>query len=56
MVYRGRIDDRYVDVGEVRGRPGRHDLEEVLKAVLAGEPVDPRTTKAMGCYISDMQL
>ena len=55
LVYSGRIDNRYADFGKARPRPTKHDLEEVLKAVVAGEPVSPRSTKAVGCYISDMK-
>jgi len=54
MVYRGRIDDRYVDLNKVRASPTRHDLREALAAVLAGTPVQPRTTDAVGCLIADL--
>ena len=56
MLYRGRIDNRYVTFGKVRPRATQNDLEEVLDMVVAGQPVDPRVTKPIGCYISDMQL
>jgi hypothetical protein len=55
MVYRGRIDDWYVDLGRVRASPTRHDLREVLTALLAGTPVQPRTTDAVGCFIADLR-
>jgi len=55
MVYRGRIDDRYVDLNKVRASPTRHDLREVLTALLAGTPVQPRTTDSVGCLIADLQ-
>jgi len=55
MVYRGRIDDWYVDLNKVRASPTRHDLVEVLTALLAGTPVQPRTTDAVGCFIADLQ-
>ncbi len=55
MVYRGRIDDRYVDLNRVRPSATRHDLREVLVALLAGTPVTPRTTDAVGCLISDLR-
>jgi hypothetical protein len=54
MVYRGRIDDRYVDLNKVRASPTRRDLREVLTALLAGTPVQPRTTEAVGCFIADL--
>jgi len=53
MVYRGRIDDRYVDFNKVRSSPTRHDLRDVLTELLAVTPVRPRTTDAVGCFIAD---
>lgn len=53
VVYRGRIDDRYVDLGLERPAPTRHDLAEALTAVLEGKPVTPSTTQAVGCFIAD---
>ena len=53
MVYRGRIDDRYVAFNRVRSAPTRHDLRDVLTGLLAGTPVRPRTTDAVGCFIAD---
>jgi len=54
VVYRGRIDDRYVDLGRERPFATTHDLADVLTAVLAGAPVLHRTTQAVGCYIADL--
>lgn len=50
-IYRGRIDDRYVDFGKERPAPTMHDLENALKAVAAGSPISIATTRAIGCYI-----
>lgn len=55
QVYRGRIDDRYVDFGKERASPGRHDLEEALQNVLEGRPVQVPVTRAVGCYIPAMR-
>ena len=55
MVYRGRINDQYVDFGKARQAPSSHDLVEVLEAVLAGKPVANRFTEAVGCYISGLR-
>jgi hypothetical protein len=49
--YRGRIDDRY-DKGVQRARATRHDLAEVLDAVLAGREVARPVTEAAGCPIA----
>ncbi len=55
LIYSGRIDDWYVDIGKARRRAERHDLEEVLAAVVAGKTVAPRQTKAIGCAIENLQ-
>ena len=54
-VYRGRIDDRYVDFGKYRPAPERHDLAEALDSVLAGKPVKIQQTKSIGCAIADLR-
>jgi hypothetical protein len=51
--YRGRIDDRYVELGRERPAPTTHDLEDALTAVLSGRPVARPTTQAVGCFIAD---
>ncbi len=53
IVYQGRIDDRYVDLGKERSGPTRRDLQEALSAVLAGKPVTVPRTRAIGCYIAE---
>jgi hypothetical protein len=54
MVYRGRIDDRYVALGTDRPQPTQRDLESTLEAVIAGKPVPRRETQAIGCILSDL--
>jgi len=51
LVYRGRIDDRYVSVGKERPRALHHDLQDVLAAILTGETVAFHETAAIGCAI-----
>jgi hypothetical protein len=53
LVYRGRIDDRYVDVGIDRQTAKHHDLADAVAATLAGRPVANPTTRAIGCYLAD---
>jgi hypothetical protein len=53
IVYRGRIDDRYVDLGRERPAPTVHDLADSLTAVLSGKPVPRPVTQAVGCFIAD---
>ena len=53
LVYHGRIDNRYADLGKERQIATQHDLEDVLKAILQDRPVPYSTARAIGCYISD---
>jgi hypothetical protein len=53
LVYHGRIDNRYADLGKERPEATQHDLEEVLKAIVQGKPVPYSTAKAVGCYIPE---
>lgn len=55
LLYRGRIDDRYVDFGKSRPQPTRRDLAVALDETLAGHPVTVPRTKAIGCFIDDLQ-
>jgi hypothetical protein len=54
VVYRGRIDDRYADLGVERPAATSHDLADALTASLAGKAVPHPTTQAVGCFISDL--
>ncbi len=51
LLYRGRIDNRYVAFGKVRRRPTTRDLDAALEDILAGRPVAEPRTQAIGCYI-----
>ena len=51
LLYRGRIDDRYPAVGQARRQATRHDLEDVLRALAAGQKPPPRFSRATGCVI-----
>jgi hypothetical protein len=53
-LYRGRIDDRYIEFGRDRPVPTTHDLEDALEAILAGRPVAQPETRAVGCILSDL--
>jgi hypothetical protein len=53
LVYRGRIDDRYVNLGLERPAPTTHDLEDAVTATLSGKPVAHPITQAVGCFLSD---
>ena len=55
LAYHGRIDDRYVDFGKSRLAADKHDLEAAIAATLAGKPVAEPTTRAIGCYLADLE-
>ena len=55
FVYRGRIDDRTVDYGQVRREPTQRDLQDVLDALVAGHAPAFRSTKAVGCFIPELE-
>lgn len=50
-VYLGRIDDRYLSLGQERPSATRHDLEAAVRAALAHQPIPPPGGPAVGCSI-----
>ena len=50
-VYRGRIDNRYVSLGQERPTATRHDLEDALRALIAGRPAPAPGGPPVGCSI-----
>jgi hypothetical protein len=55
LIYHGRIDDRWIDAGKSRPAPRTHDLERAIAATLAGKPVAVPETRAIGCYLADIE-
>jgi hypothetical protein len=53
VLYRGRIDDRYVSLGVERPVATRRDLDEALTDIVAGKAPRQAATQAVGCYIAD---
>lgn len=51
LLYSGRIDDRYPALGIQRAKPTRNDLRIAIDQVLAGEKVEPASTKVVGCLL-----
>jgi hypothetical protein len=49
--YRGRLDNRYEELGKPRRVVTAHDLRDALDALVAGKPVARPETTALGCYI-----
>ena len=51
LVYRGRIDDRFVSFGVVRRAPRVRDLHDRLSRIAVGETLAFSEARAVGCYI-----
>lgn len=51
VLYRGRINDRYLALGKGRPEATRNDLRDALDAIAAGRPVKTKETQAVGCFI-----
>ena len=54
VLYRGRIDDLYADLGKKRRQARTRDLRDALDAVLSGRAVKNPATTAVGCYIPEL--
>jgi thiol-disulfide isomerase/thioredoxin len=52
-IYKGRINDLYVYFGKWRHEPTSNDLSDTLDKILSGEALEPRKTRAIGCYIKE---
>lgn len=53
LLYRGRIDNLYVELGKRRAIPTTRDLRDALDAVLAGRAVTTPRTEAIGCFLPE---
>jgi hypothetical protein len=53
--YLGRIDDRYVSLGQERPQAQHHDLELAIAAVLTGKPIPQPAGPPIGCSIVFLQ-
>jgi AhpC/TSA family len=55
-VYRGRIDNRYIALGQEHPWATRHDLEAAIRAVLAHQPVPGPGGPDVGCSIVPLNM
>ena len=54
LLYHGRIDDLYPDIGRARSTATTHELEDAIQAALKGkEP--PANAPGVGCYIAESE-
>lgn len=55
LVYHGRIDNLYEDIGRARSAATTHELSDAIEAALKGKTLTAGATPAVGCYISDLE-
>jgi peroxiredoxin len=55
QLYRGRVDNRVVELGKTRYQPTENDLQEALDAILQAKSVPHPVTRAIGCAIPGIQ-
>ena len=52
LLYSGRIDDRFANLGVQRKNPTRRDLKVAIDETLSGKPVSKKSAPVVGCTIS----
>jgi hypothetical protein len=55
LVYHGRIDNLYEDIGRARSAATTHELEDAIAAAVSGKSLEVGATHGVGCYISDVE-
>jgi hypothetical protein len=55
LIYRGRIDDRYLAPGRMRPAATAHDLEHAIDSLRDARRLTLRETQAVGCVIADLR-
>lgn len=55
LVYHGRIDNWFQSFAHPRPQPTTHELDDAIRAALEGKSLAVPETKAVGCYISDVE-
>jgi len=55
LIYHGRVDNLYEDIGRARSAATTHELEDAIAAALGGKSLATDATHGVGCYISDLE-
>jgi thiol-disulfide isomerase/thioredoxin len=55
LVYHGRIDNLYEEIGRARRAATTHELEDAIGAAINGKSLNVGATHGVGCYISDVE-
>jgi thiol-disulfide isomerase/thioredoxin len=54
LIYHGRIDNWYEDLGHARPAATTHELDDAIQAALTGK-APPSSAPGVGCYIADTE-
>ena len=54
LIYHGRIDNWYEDLGHARPSATTHELDDAIQATLTGK-TPPSSAPGVGCYIADSE-
>jgi len=52
IIYQGRIDNSYVQIGKRRRVVTKHELTDALSATVTNKEIAESETKAIGCFIN----
>lgn len=55
QLYRGRVDNRFIEPGKTRYQPTENDLDEALGAIMQGKAVPHPVTRTIGCAIAGIE-
>jgi thiol-disulfide isomerase/thioredoxin len=55
LVYAGRIDDWFIELGRTRPAPTTHELKDAIEVALSGKTVTKSEVRGVGCYLSDLE-
>jgi thiol-disulfide isomerase/thioredoxin len=55
QLYRGRVDNRFIEPGKTRYQPTENDLDEALGAILQGKAAPHPVTRTIGCAIPGIE-
>ena len=50
ILYRGRIDNRFADIGKLRNKITKFELSETIHRVASQTKLEPTSTQAVGCF------